>query len=89
MILRRLHPRLHDLLLEYPAVALIGPRQVGKTTLAWQIADARDSVYLDLESPSDLAKMSDPELYLADHEHSWSSSMRCIGHRGCSKRFAA
>ena len=68
MIPRRLHSRLHDLLSEYPAVALIGPRQVGKTTLAWQIADALDSVYLDLESPSDLAKLSDPELYLADHQ---------------------
>ena len=69
MIPRRLYSRLHDLLSEYPAVALIGPRQVGKTTLAWQIADALDSVYLDLESPSDLAKLSDPELYLADHQH--------------------
>lgn len=69
MIPRRLHSQLHDLLSEYPAVALIGPRQVGKTTLAWQIADALDSIYLDLESPSDLAKLSEPELYLADHEH--------------------
>jgi len=69
MIPRRLHSQVHDLLSEYPAVALIGPRQVGKTTLAWQIANALDSIYLDLESPSDLAKLSDPELYLADHEH--------------------
>ncbi len=69
MIPRRLHSQLQDLLSEYPAVALIGPRQVGKTTLAWQIDDAMDSVYLDLESPSDLAKLSDPELYLADHQH--------------------
>ena len=69
MIPRRLHSQVQFLLSEYPAVALIGPRQVGKTTLAWQIADAMDSVYLDLESPSDLAKLSDPELYLADHEH--------------------
>ncbi|MCQ3802779.1 MAG: ATP-binding protein [bacterium] len=69
MIRRRLHPHLHELLSENPAVALIGPRQVGKTTLAWQIADEMDSVYLDLESPSDLAKLSEPELYLADHQH--------------------
>jgi hypothetical protein len=69
MIHRRLYLQLHGLLSEYPAVALIGPRQVGKTTLAWQIAEATDSVYLDLESPSDLSKLSEPELYLADHEH--------------------
>jgi len=68
MIARRLHERLQYLLAEYPAVALIGPRQVGKTTLALEIADAADSVYLDLESPGDLARLSDPELYLADHE---------------------
>ena len=56
------------LLAEYPAVALLGPRQVGKTTLALEIARAGDSVYLDLESPSDRARLSDPELYLSDHE---------------------
>ena len=68
MIGRRLHARLHDLLAEYPAVALIGPRQVGKTTVALEIAEVVDSVYLDLESPADLARLFDPELYLADHE---------------------
>lgn len=68
MIARRLHARLRDLLAEYPAVALIGPRQVGKTTLALEVAEVVNSVYLDLESPTDLARLSDPELYLADHE---------------------
>ncbi len=69
MMERRLHSQLQELLSGSPAVALIGPRQVGKTTLAWLIANALDSVYLDLESPSDLAKLSDPELFLADHQH--------------------
>ncbi|MYB78434.1 MAG: hypothetical protein F4X70_03060 [Acidimicrobiia bacterium] len=59
MLPRRLYSHLRELLSEYPAVGLIGPRQVGKTTLAWQIADGMDSVYLDLESPSDLAKLGD------------------------------
>ncbi len=68
MIARRSRSQLHSLLAEYPAVALIGPRQVGKTTLALEIAETADSVYLDLESPSDRARLSDPELYLADHE---------------------
>ncbi len=52
---------------ESPAVALLGPRQVGKTTLALEVAQARPSVYLDLESESDRAKLSDPELYLSQH----------------------
>ena len=44
------------------------PRQVGKTTLAQEIGDARPSVYLDLETESDRAKLSDPESYLASHK---------------------
>jgi uncharacterized protein len=47
-----------------------GPRQVGKTTLAHAVAKGRSSVYLDLESPRDRAKLSDPALFLAQHEES-------------------
>jgi predicted AAA+ superfamily ATPase len=68
MLARRLWERLGTLIDEYPAVALLGPRQVGKTTLALEVAKSRESVYLDLESPKDRAKLSEPELYLADHE---------------------
>jgi len=68
MIDRRLRPRLLSLIEDYPAVALLGPRQVGKTTLALDIAKDIESIYLDLESAADRAKLSDPELYLADHE---------------------
>ena len=46
-----------------PAVVLTGPRQVGKTTLARQIAHERDALYLDLERPRDLAKIADVEQY--------------------------
>lgn len=49
------------------AVALLGPRQVGKTTLALEVARALPSIYLDLESERDRAKLAQPELYLADH----------------------
>ena len=52
---------------QFPAVALLGPRQVGKTTLAEQIAADQVSLYLDLESPGDRARLSDPELYLSSH----------------------
>lgn len=50
------------------AVALIGPRQVGKTTLAKDIAEQRDALYLDLEDPGDRNKLSDPGLFLSQFE---------------------
>ena len=50
------------------AVAVIGPRQVGKTTLALDIADSRASVYLDLENSADRGKLENPELFLEQHE---------------------
>jgi len=53
---------------ETPAVALLGPRQVGKTTLARTIGERRPSLYLDLESDADRARLTEPELYLAQHE---------------------
>jgi predicted AAA+ superfamily ATPase len=43
-----------------PAVALLGPRQCGKTTLARQLADIPKSTYFDLENPVDLARLSEP-----------------------------
>ncbi len=68
MIRRRLLPLLTTALAESPAVALLGPRQAGKTTLALEVAGTRPSVYLDLESEADRAKLSEPELYLPRHE---------------------
>lgn len=68
IIERRIEAALRERLAEVPAVALLGPRQVGKTTLALEIAGHQPSVYLDLESDSDRARLSDPELYLIQHE---------------------
>ncbi len=68
MIPRRFYHVLQDRVDHYPAVALLGPRQVGKTTLALELAEQRSSLYLDLESESDRSKLSEPELYLAEHE---------------------
>jgi len=48
-------------------VVLTGPRQVGKTTLALEIAEERKAVYLDLEAEADRARLAEPELYFADH----------------------
>ncbi|HXR59999.1 MAG TPA: ATP-binding protein [Solirubrobacterales bacterium] len=67
MIERRLLSEVASLLAQGPAVVLTGPRQVGKTTLALQIAAGRKAVYLDLESESDRARLAEPELYFADH----------------------
>lgn len=50
MIPRRLSAALTTALAEAPAVALLGPRQAGKTTLALEVAESRPAVYLDLES---------------------------------------
>lgn len=65
MIDRRAVPLVRERLDQFPAVAILGPRQVGKTTLARQIVAHRPAVYLDLERPSDREKLADPELYLA------------------------
>lgn len=61
MIERHRKQQLAKLLGKYPAVALLGPRQVGKTTLAHEIVTNREAVYLDLESPRSLARLSDIE----------------------------
>ncbi len=65
MIQRRLLPRLIEALDDFPAVALLGPRQVGKTTLALEAAQARGAIYLDLESEEHRARLAQPELYLS------------------------
>jgi predicted AAA+ superfamily ATPase len=49
-------------------VVLLGPRQVGKTTLALEVGAQRPSIYLDLEDEDERAKLSNPTRYLADHE---------------------
>lgn len=68
MIKRRITAELQELLNTTPAVALLGPRQVGKTTLALEIAEQRPAIYLDLESDADRAKLAEPELYLAQNQ---------------------
>lgn len=63
MIKRKASEELMVLMQEFPAVALLGPRQVGKTTLTRQLAGKLklDTLYLDLESDTDLQRLADPE----------------------------
>ena len=64
MIKRYLKKYLLESLQEFPAVAILGPRQCGKSTLAKMVIKGLESViYLDLEKPSDRLKISDPELF--------------------------
>lgn len=67
MIPRKLENIVAARLCLFPAVALLGPRQVGKTTLALDIASQKTSIYLDLENPIDAEKLREPILYLNAH----------------------
>ena len=68
MIKRTLKHKLTDSLKNFPVVGLLGSRQVGKTTLAKDLQpDYPSAIYLDLELPSDLNKLTDPELYLRQY----------------------
>lgn len=64
MIFRRLQAAVERSLRQFPVVGLIGSRQSGKTTLAKAIASKFKCLFLDLERPSDLAKLQNPELFL-------------------------
>lgn len=70
MIKRNAQDEIIRLLEGFPAVGILGPRQVGKTTLAIEIAKSLspEPLYLDLESPLDQAKLSDPERYFEMHK---------------------
>jgi len=70
MIKRNIGIEIKELLTEFPAVALLGPRQVGKTSLAKEIVRTTTpkSIYLDLESPTHLALLSEPESYFDLHQ---------------------
>lgn len=68
MIPRKVRSQVITALDRQAAVVLLGPRQIGKTTLAIEIAADRPSLYLDLESPEDRHKLAQPALFLEHYE---------------------
>jgi uncharacterized protein len=68
MIRRILQEKLGNLLRTRPAVVLIGPRQVGKTTLVLEVAEDLPSIYLDLENQLDLLKVADIHAFQQENQ---------------------
>lgn len=70
MIKREAQAHINGLLKQFPAVAILGPRQVGKTTLAKQLAAGRKdtTIYLDMEKPADRNRLLDAYSYLHSQE---------------------
>jgi len=64
---RLAHLELKSALSRSPAVAILGPRQSGKSTLAKEFLKPVDSVYLDLQARADLSRLAEPELFLDQH----------------------
>jgi len=67
-ITRRIEESVVHALLQNPVVALIGPRQCGKSTLVKQLISSMEALYLDLERPSDLQKLEDAEWFFTTHK---------------------
>lgn len=70
MIARYIENELVELLSEFPAVAIVGPRQVGKTTLVQSIEKhiKKEVIYIDLENPRHEIKLTDPVLFFENNE---------------------
>jgi uncharacterized protein len=70
MIKRAIQKKVEESLTAFPVVGILGPRQVGKTTLAKEILKKfSSSLYIDLELPSDRNKLNDPELFLYENKN--------------------
>ena len=67
MLTRWIKEKLQKAIAQAPAVALLGARQAGKTTLAKTIAKETNSIYLNLEAPEDWLKLREPASFLSLH----------------------
>jgi len=68
-IKRLLEEKLKTKLKNSPVVAILGPRQCGKTTLAKELINEIPSIYLDLQKRSDLNKLNEPEIFLEKYRN--------------------
>lgn len=68
MLARKAFQTVDQALSRQASVALIGPRQVGKTTLALQLGEAQNALYLDLEDSQDRDKLSNAAVFLGAYE---------------------
>ena len=70
MIARYIFNELLEIIHEFPVLGIVGPRQVGKTTIAKLLLKEikKETVLLDLENPRDLAKLTDPMLFFENNQ---------------------
>ncbi len=68
MIQRRLEAKIRKIIERSPSVALMGPRQVGKTTIAVNLSETIPAIYLDLENNLDAAKVRDITAFHAENK---------------------
>lgn len=70
MIIRIVEKHFAELLTQFPAVAVVGPRQVGKTTLSKLVQEqlVKEVIYIDLENPRDENKLADPVLFFESNQ---------------------
>ena len=69
MVERHLVHELLELIEYFPVTGIIGPRQVGKTTLSQNLSSKinKEIIYLDLENPKDQVQLEDPVLFFEQH----------------------
>lgn len=67
MIKRRLEDKIEKALMLSPSVALMGPRQIGKTTISLNIAEKSGAIYLDLENSLDAARINNIAAFYTDN----------------------
>ncbi len=89
MIKRLITRDVEDALHRQAAVALVGPRQVGKTTLALEIGRSRDALYLDLEDRDDRNRLAEPVLFFDNEKTGSSSSTKSTECRNCFRSCTA
>jgi len=67
MLLRNYIRTIKEGLAQFPALALLGPRQIGKSTMARSLVSGKKAIFLDLEVSSNRNRLSDPETFFREH----------------------